>query len=647
MKNEKSDSIYKAVILGCLLIPLNCYWVVQIEMGRYLSYPTCISLFFNVVFNIFVLLALNVILVRLLPRFAFTSRDLLIIYTMLSVATGISGLDMMQDVVSNLGHAFWYATPENEWKQLFWRYLPKHLVVDDIKALRGYYEEPSTFFTREHFRAWLVPFLSWSVFISLLILMMTCINVVLRKQWIEREKLSYPIIQLPLEMMRHRDITGFFRNRGLAIGFALAASINVLNGLNVFFPALPQIPIRGYNLRTFFTSKPWSAVGWFPVRFYPFVIGMGFLIPLDLSFSCWAFYLIYKLQLVIGGAMGLRSLPRFPYGNEQAAGAYIGLCVLALWVSRRHLWAIVKKAIPPFPKGGQGGFPEQLDDSDEPIRYRATLLIIIGIAVVLLVFGFKAGMTLWATGVFLVLYFAISIAITRMRAELGTPVHDLWYAGSTGPDTIMATIFGTKRLGPTNLTVMELFYGFNRDYRNHPQPHQLEGFKMAELMNIKSKSIFVATIPAIILGSFGSFLLYLIMTYHMPYAHGTHVGWEAFGRLRRWLDVPLTTDYPGVGFMGTGFVVTALLMFLRTRFLGWPLHPLGYALSGSWSMNLLWFPLFLSWLIKWIVLKQGGLKVHRQMIPFFLGLILGEFVVGSVWMIVGPLGNLRTYAFWI
>jgi len=82
-----------------------------------------------------------------------------------------------------------------------------------------------------------------------------------------------------------------------------------------------------------------------------------------------------------------------------------------------------------------------------------------------------AGMTLWATGVFLGLYFAISIAVTRMRAELGTPVHDLWYRGSTGPDTIMATIFGAKQLGPANLTVMELFYGFNRDYRNHPQPH--------------------------------------------------------------------------------------------------------------------------------------------------------------------------------
>ncbi len=638
MKNSESKSIYKAVILGCLLIPLNCYWVIQIEMGRYLAYPTCISLFFNVVFSIFILLTLNVILIRLLPRFAFTPRDLLIIYTMLSVATAISGLDMMQDIVSNVGHAFWYATPENEWEQLFWRHLPRHLVVDDLKALKGYYEEPSSFFTREHFSAWLVPFLSWSAFISLLVLMMTCINVVLRKQWIEHEKLSYPIIQLPLEMIRHRDVVSLFRRRGLVIGFALAGGIDLLNGLNVFFPILPQIPVRGIDLRSFITTQPWSAVGWFPVRLYPFVIGMAFLIPLHLSFSCWVFYLIYKLQLVAGSAIGIRSLPRFPYGNEQAAGAYICLCVLALWASRRHLWRVMKTVL---------SLPGGSNDSEEPIRYRTVLIMLIGAAGLLLIFCVRAGMTLWAAGIFFGLYFAIAVAVTRMRAELGTPVHDSWYAGSTGPDTMMVTLLGTRRLGPNNLAVMELFYGFNRDYRNHPQPHQLEGFKMAELMRVESRSVFIATIPAIILGSFGSFLLYLIMTYRMPYAHGTHVGWESFNRLRQWMDFPTGTDYPGAGFMGAGFLVTVLLMFMRTRFLAWQLHPLGYALSGSWSMNLLWFPIFLGWLIKWLVLKGGGLKAHRQAMPFFLGLILGEFVVGSVWMLVGLVGNLRPYVFWI
>lgn len=635
---RKSKSIYKAILVGCILIPFNSYWIVTIEMGRYLAYPTCISLFFNVVFTLFVLQVLNLILVRLLPQLAFSSHDLLIIYTMLSIASGISGLDMMQDVVSNLGHAFWYATPENDWEQLFWRYLPKHLIVDNLKALRGYYEESSNLLIPLHFRAWFVPCLMWTGFISLLVLMMTCLNVVLRKQWIEHEKLSYPIIQLPLEMIRHRDLSGLFGNRVLIIGFLLAVGINLLNGLGVFYPMIPQIPIRGYDLRQLLTEKPWSAVSWFPIRFYPFVIGLGFLIPLDLSFSCWSFYLIYKLQLIIGSAVGLRSLPRFPYGNEQAVGAYIGLCTLALWSSRRHLWAIFRKML---------ALSSSLDDTHEPIRYRTATLIIIGVAVLLLFFCVKAGLTLWASGIFLVSFFSISIAITRMRAELGTPVHDLWYAGASGPDTIMVNIFGTKGLGPANLTTISLFYGFNRDYRNHPQPHQLEGFKMAELMKIKSNSIFIATIPAIVVGSFGSFLLYLIMTYRMPGAHGIFVGQEAFTRLEGWLNSPVGTDYSGLGFMGMGFAWTNTLMLLRTRFLGWPLHPLGYALSGSWSMNLIWFPIFLSWLIKWIVLKYGGLKVYRQGVPFFLGLILGEFVMGSIWMIIGVLGNSQTYAFWI
>ena len=634
----KSKSIYKAILVGCILIPFNSYWIMTIELGRYLAYPTCISLFFNVVFTLFVLQVLNLILVRLLPQLAFSSHDLLIIYTMLSIASGISGLDMMQDVVSNLGHAFWYATPENDWEQLFWRYLPKHLIVDDLKALRGYYEESSNLLIPLHFRAWFVPCLMWTGFISLLVLMMTCLNVVLRKQWIEREKLSYPIIQLPLEMIRHRDLSGLFGNRALIIGFLLAVGIDLLNGLDVFYPVIPPIPIRGYDLRQLLTEKPWSAVSWFPIRFYPFVIGLGFLIPLDLSFSCWSFYLIYKLQLIIGSAVGLRSLPRFPYGNEQAVGAYIGLCALALWGSRRHLWSTFRKVL---------ALSSPLDDTHEPIRYRTATLIIIGVAVLLLFFCVKAGLTLWAASIFLISYFSISITITRIRAELGTPVHDLWYAGASGPDTIMVNIFGTKGLGPTNLTTISLFYGFNRDYQNHPQPHQLEGFKMAELMKINSNSIFIATIPAIVVGSFGSFFLYLIMTYRMPGDHGAFVGREAFTRLEGWLNSPVGTDYPGIGFMGMGLAWTNILMLLRTRFLGWPLHPLGYALSGSWSMNLIWFPLFLSWLIKWIVLKYGGLKAYRPGVPFFLGLILGEFVMGSIWMVIGLLGNSQTYAFWI
>ena len=45
---------------------------------------------------------------------------------------------------------------------------------------------------------------------------------------------------------------------------------------------------------------------------------------------------------------------------------------------------------------------------------------------------------------FFVLYYAISIAVTRMRAELGTPVHDLHYSG---PDEILTRTIGNAKAG--------------------------------------------------------------------------------------------------------------------------------------------------------------------------------------------------------
>ena len=186
-------------------------------------------------------------------------------------------------------------------------------------------------------------------------------------------------------MIRHQDLGGLLSNRLLIIGFLVAIGINVLNGLGVFYPVIPVIPIRGYDLRQLLTEKPWSAVSWLPVRFYPFIIGLGFLIPLDLSFSCWSFYLIYKLQLVLGSAVGLRGLPRFPYGNEQAVGAYIGLCILALWSSRRYLWSVFRKILT---------LSRVPDDSQEPSQYRLVSLTTIVVSILLLVFCVKAGLTL-------------------------------------------------------------------------------------------------------------------------------------------------------------------------------------------------------------------------------------------------------------
>jgi len=81
------------------------------------------------------------------------------------------------------------------------------------------------------------------------------------------------------------------------------------------------------------------------------------------------------------------------------------------------------------------------------------------------------------------------------------------------------------------------------------------------------------------------------------------------------------------------------------RFFGFPLHPLGYAISSSWAIHLVWVPMLIAWVLKGLTMRYGGLRAYRQFLPFFLGLILGDCVMGSLWALVGLALNMRTYNF--
>jgi hypothetical protein len=149
-----------------------------------------------------ILVSLNFLIQRFAPRFALKHGEFMTVYVMLSVSSALAGHDMIQTVMPTISDGFWFATPENEWKQLFWRHLPSWMVVDNFSTLEGFYEGESTFYTPHHFRHWIWPTVWWTAFLTGLTWVMICLSVLLKKQWIEHERLSYPIIQLPLEMTR-------------------------------------------------------------------------------------------------------------------------------------------------------------------------------------------------------------------------------------------------------------------------------------------------------------------------------------------------------------------------------------------------------------------------------------------------------------
>ena len=57
----------RAILLGIILIPFNCYWIMMVEGIWHSGHPTAISLAWNVVFNILILLLINLLLKRFLP----------------------------------------------------------------------------------------------------------------------------------------------------------------------------------------------------------------------------------------------------------------------------------------------------------------------------------------------------------------------------------------------------------------------------------------------------------------------------------------------------------------------------------------------------------------------------------------------------
>lgn len=233
----------------------------------------------------------------------------------------------------------------------------------------------------------------------------------------------------------------------LWMGFAVAASIDVINGLSFLFPAVLTIPVKRagswHGIGRLFTEKPWNAIGHISFSFYSFVIGLGLLMPLDLAFSSWLFFLFFKAELILTSALGI-NIPRFPYHNEQCLGAAVGICLILLIYSRKYIFDVFKEAFKNSP----------MDDEDEPVGYRFAIAgIILGFAF-LVMFSLRIGMSPWLIPVFFGIYFVILLVITKMRTELGFPVHAMENMPTYG---ILTGSIGTRTLGADNLVAVSLY----------------------------------------------------------------------------------------------------------------------------------------------------------------------------------------------
>ena len=631
-------------LIALVLIVLNTGWIANSEMKTGVTEITISTLFIGVTFILFVLTLLNLAVRRLFgPHAALSQAELMLLYSLLSISSVVAGVGHMGFFTPFLSNPFWYASNANGYRN-FWHSLPPYIGPRDPAVLRGFYEGHSTFFRPAVMRAWAGPLLVWGAFFLVLLWTMLCLAAIVRRRWAEEEHLPFPVIALPLEMTR--EGAPLYRNKLLWLGFAVPCFFHSLNSLASIFPLVPSYPINTAKDIGAGLSYPWNGLEPTFGGIHPAGIGFGYLISTDVLFSMWFFYLVRKAfnlwgvtedwRDVNGGQLG-DGAHQFPYTSFQAWGAWLALGIAVIWQGRSYFAGYFRRAFRGDPLG---------QERDEPLSARVAVFGFGAGFLALCVFVWSSGGSLWLPLVFLGIYVLFMLALARLEAETAVLSP---YLGWVQPQDLIATVAGSTHLSSMDSVHMGMLSWFNNDYRAAALPHQLQAFvgqrRAGGSLRVLPLALMVAGAISLVAA-----LLWDLQLYYVNGGETGHVNqwriaegsmpWDA---VQKWLQHPTPPDGAAAAGMVAGAVITGVLSLLRARFVGFPLSPAAYVLNTSWANDLFWLDMLIAWVFKALFLRYGGMRIYRMMLPLFLGLILGDFVTGAFWSIVGVATNLNLF----
>ncbi|MCM8772652.1 MAG: hypothetical protein NC926_05180 [Candidatus Omnitrophica bacterium] len=627
-----------AGILFSILVAFVDHYSTDVVHASYMAidHMPCGAIFIFFILVFFV----NTILKKIKRKIAFSSGELLVIYCMMLVASSVTEMGFGSQILPIISAPYYYASPENEWDKLIIPYLKKFLIVNDREAIKYFYEGLPKGMSIP-WRVWILPLSFWIPFILVLYFVMFCISSILRKQWIEREKLVYPLTILPREMVEEGDgiLPKFFKNPLMWIGFSIAFLIGTINALNFYFPAFPKITlVKGIPIfrRTLTLSFRIS----FPV------IGFVYFVNLEVIFSLWFFNIFFKVIKGIFNIAGIASTENVGiYGcSGEAIFAHLGMGAMIMMVGYSlFLWRHHLKDV------WRGAIGKKVDDSEEILSYKASFWGIVFGCLFMIIWLLISGMSWYIALLFLIFAFVIWITLTRIVCEGGIPT----LVATTIASVQIVSMFGSKNLTPFVILALALTYVYAADLRTFPLASGSMSLKIIENSEKDRKKFFWYLFLALLINIITTLILQLYLAY--KYGGINLTSWYFIGGpqapYKYAADVIKNPTSPNkIGWLcrGIGFIVMGILIFARQNFLWWPLHPIGFLIGPVWLMDQLWFSIFVVWVVKKLILKYGGVQVYNKFKYFFLGLPLGLYTCAGIWFIIdlftGKQGN---QIFWI
>lgn len=585
-----------------------------------------------VVFLLLVMVA-NGVLARLRAHLALARGELLLIYLMMLVSAAVPARAFLAYVLTVPAGGFYYATPENHWGDLL-PYMKPWLAPRGHQAIRDFFEglPPGRGIP---WGEWLVPMAAWGLFFLFFVATSLSLALLVRKRWVQEEHLEFPLAQVPLELVGGMGKEGSFppalRSRALWLGVAAALGFHLVLGGQRYLPSLPTIHIADVPLIAGTTGLPLHNLEGTGLHFYPSAIGIGFLLSAEVGLSIWLFWLVSKLQLYVIGCYGVDmagvseawSMQLFSRGQQ--VGAFFLMAALMAWELRgRVLSALLARPGPDTP------------EEQREVRWGACGLVA-GLA---LMWGWcvAAGMTPGFALAAILIYLVIALVIARLVAQAG--VFFAAWSAEFVPADILAYPLGMPVLGKATSFVIYLHQAiFLNDRRTITMPFLTDALKIGTAERMPMLRLAAALLASVVVAMVVSYLVGLTLFYR----HGATNLWDMstrhipvwnYDRLRDRWQAQQNTNWYFVGWMGVGAAAMYALVWLQRSFLWWRLSPVGYLMGWSPALEQIAGSFFLGWLASSLVLRYSSLRLYRRLRPFFVGLVVGEFLGVALWLVV-------------
>jgi hypothetical protein len=585
--------------------------------------------------SLVLLLLVNLAARPLLRRRLFGTGQLLYVYLAVLVVSGFPGQQLVTHLyVAMVGPAH-YASPENRYRELFFEHIPRwslpSLQPEDPVIKWAFWGLPSG--ASLPWQPWLVPLACWSGFFFLLFANYVCLAGLFRRQWTDRQRMLFPLAEIPFQMARYRGdegIPGPFRSGWFWLAFLVPVVIHSLNALHAHYPQVGGVNLYPRYLQNAFSGRPWNELNWVGFNFYFDVIGITYLLPADASFSLWFFWLFKYALRVVRSAAGRTNTET--YFTHLGVGSYVLVAALTLWQARASLRAIGGEA---WRRARGVTSPAPLEESEavEVSLWWGFWATAAGLILFYRALGADWGLAVLGLGLFLLSVMVVS----RIVSETG--IYGVWspFWGSSG---MLSAIFGSGRLGAANVTALSMVSFQNGDTASLTLASIFQGMKVQELARLRAAHVAGLMLAALALGIVGSHptALHAVYSRCIP-ALGWWIRGAAGGlpgTIADQLNNPDRVYTAGnYGNMATGAAVVLILSLLHIRYLWWPLHPLGWAAAFSPIVSERFgLSFLLGWILHRLAVKTGGYPGYRRGQPLVLGLIIGNGVTLLVWTVI-------------